>query len=70
MDITFEEYKVETYIHVYKSDCLYLCPLFTPEPPDQSLPNFAQTSPPTQERFLTQAWPRNLNSLTPGYPKL
>jgi len=42
-------------IYIYKSDCLYLCPLFTPEPPDQSPPNFAQTSPPTQGRFLTQA---------------
>jgi len=28
---------------------LYLCALFMPEPPDQSPPNFAQASPPTQE---------------------
>jgi len=53
-------------ISIYKSDCLYLCPLFTPEPPDQSPPNFAQTTPPTQERFLTQAWPHQPNPLTPN----
>jgi len=35
---------VENLVEIYKSDCLYLCSLFTPEPPDQSPPNFAQTS--------------------------
>jgi len=55
-------------IYIYKSYCLYLCPLFTPEPPDQSPPNFAQTSTPTQGRFLTQAWPRQPDPWTPGYP--
>jgi len=57
-------------VYIYKTDCLYLCPLFTPEPPDQSPPNFAQTSPPTWGRFLTQAWPCQPNPWTPGYPKL
>jgi len=42
-------------IYIYKSDYLYLCPLFTPEPLDQSPPKFPQTSPSTQGRFLTQA---------------
>jgi len=32
-----------------------ICPLFMREPPDQSPPNFAQTSPPIRGRFLTQA---------------
>jgi len=43
---------------------MYLCPSFTPEPPDQSPPNCVQTSTPTQE---THVWPY---PLTPGYPKL
>jgi len=33
-------------------------------------PNFVQTTTPTKERFLTQVWPRQLNTLTPGNPKL
>jgi len=59
--------------YIYKSDCLYqctyLCPLFAPKPPDQSPPNFAQTSPPTQGRFLTQAWPHQLDPPDPGVPQ-
>jgi len=58
------------YIYISKSDCLYLCPLFTPELLGQSPPNFEQTSPPTQGRFLTQAWPCQPNPWTPGKPKL
>jgi len=38
-------------IYIFKRDCLYLCPLFMPELPDQSPPNFAQTSLPTQGRL-------------------
>jgi len=61
-------------IYIYKTDCLYLCtylyPSFTGEPPDQSSPNFAQTSAPTQGWFLAQAWPRQPDPRTPGYPKL
>jgi len=45
----------------------YLSTLLTPEPPNQSPPNFAQTSPPTQGRFLTRAWPRQTDPYTPGY---
>jgi len=51
MDLYFQV-RISIYI---KQDCLYLCTLFMPEPPDQSPPNFAQTSPLTQGRFLTQA---------------
>jgi len=51
-------------IYIYKSDCLYLCPSFTPEPPDQSPPNFAQTSPPTQGWFLARKHDRT--NPTPG----
>jgi len=39
---------ISSIFYIYKSDCLYVCPLFTPELPHQSPPNFAQTSPPTQ----------------------
>jgi len=42
---------------------IYLCTLFPPDPPDQSPPNFAQTSPPTQGRFLHKHDPANP---TPG----
>jgi len=45
-------------------------PSFTSKLPDQSPSNFAQTSTPTQGRFLTQVWPCQPNLLTPGYPKL
>jgi len=45
---------------------MYLCPSFT----DQSPPNFAQTSIPTQGRYLTQVWPHQPDSLIPGYLKL
>jgi len=48
----------------------YLCTLFMPKPPDQSPPNFAQASTPTQGRFLTQAWPCQPNPWTQGYLKL
>jgi len=48
-------------LYICKTDCLYLCmhlcPSFKCKPPDQSPPNFAQTSTPTQGRFLTQVWP-------------
>jgi len=57
-------------IYIYKSDCLYLCPSFTLKLPYQYPPNFVQTSPPTQGRFLTQVSPCQPNSLSPGYPKL
>jgi len=45
---------------------MYLCLLFMYEPPDQSPPNFAQTSTPIQGRFLTQVWPRQPDPLTPN----
>jgi len=48
----------------------YLSSSFTHEQPDQSPPNFAQTSPSTLERFLTQVWPRQIGHLTLGSPKL
>jgi len=57
-------------IYIKQTVCTYPCPFFTPEPPDQTPPNFAQTSPPTQGRFLAQAWPHQPNPWTPGYPKL
>jgi len=41
-------------INIKKTVCMYLCPSFTPEPPDQSPPNFVHTFTPTQGRFLTQ----------------
>jgi len=44
------------FIYICKSDCLYLCRLFTHEPPDQS--------PPTQGWFLTPTLP-----LDPGVPQ-
>jgi len=50
--------------------CTYLYPLFTHKLPDQSPPNFAQTSPPTQGRFLTQARPHKSDPWTLGDPKL
>jgi len=48
---------------------MYLCNSFIRKPPDQSPPNFAQTSTPTQGRFFAQAWPRQPDFRTPGYPK-
>jgi len=60
------------HLYIYKSDCLYLmylCPLFTPEPQDQSPPNFAQTSSPIQGRFLTQTWPCTTLPLNPRVPQ-
>jgi len=56
----------QTEIYIYKWNCLYFCSSFTCKPPDQSPPNFAQNSPPTQERFLTQLWPKG----TPNYKTL
>jgi len=44
-------------VYLYKTDFLYLCLYLTSKPPNQSPPNFTQTSPPTQWRFLTQVWP-------------
>jgi len=57
-------------VYICKSDCLYLCPSFTIESPDQSPPNFEQTSTHTQGRFLTQVWPCKPDTLTLGYLKL
>jgi len=47
------DWTTETYIYAYKTDCLYLCPPFTWKLPDQSPPNFEQTSTLTRRRFLT-----------------
>jgi len=48
--------KNSTSIYIKESVCTYLpMYLFMPELPDQSPPNFVQTSPPTQGRFLAQA---------------
>jgi len=68
----FHLWKVSTsiFFYIYKSDCLYVCTLFTPEPPDQSPPNFAQTFPPTHQLNLTQAWLHQPNPWTLGNPKL
>jgi len=44
--------------------------LFHPRTANQSPPNFAQTYPPTLKRSLTQVWPRQLDPLSTGYPKL
>jgi len=52
-------------------ECLNLvCPSFTPEPSDQSQPNFVHTSKPTRWRFLTHVSLRQPYPWTPGYPKL
>jgi len=70
-DIWWKTYKLlkQICIYIYKTDCLYLCTLFTPELLDLSPPNFAQTSPSTQGRFLTQAWPCQPDPQTTGVPQ-
>jgi len=62
---------LKSHFYIYKTDSFYvLCHSFMPEPPDQSLPNFAQTSTPTQGRFLIQGWPWQPDPPYQWYPKL
>jgi len=46
---------------------MYQCSSFSRELLDQSLPNFVKTSTPTQEKFFTQVWLRQLPTWLP-YP--
>jgi len=55
-------------MYIKQTVCMYLCPSFMRQLPDQYPSNFVQTSTPTQGRLLTQIWPRQSDPWPQGIP--